>query len=52
MIPDIPEGTNEKIVEIFNQKDVQVVSYMFQLNEIDVYAVRSGGYIFAEVIGR
>ena len=52
MIPDVPEGTNEKIVEIFNQKDVQVVSYMFQLNEIDVYAVRSGGYIFAEVIGR
>ncbi|UTC67795.1 MULTISPECIES: tetratricopeptide repeat protein [unclassified Treponema] len=44
------EKVNEKIVEIFNQTALPVVSYIFSVNDIEVYAVRSGGFIFAEII--
>lgn len=48
--PDLPAKVNEKIIEIFNQKEVPVVSYVFTINATEVYAIKSGGYIFAEII--
>ncbi|MGF7109359.1 tetratricopeptide repeat protein [Treponema pedis] len=50
-IPDIPQNINKKIAEIFNQNELPVVSYMFSVNEFEVFAVRSGGLIFAEITG-
>ncbi|MGI5084705.1 tetratricopeptide repeat protein [Treponema putidum] len=44
------EKINEKIIEIFNQTGLAVVSYMFSINNIEVYAVRSGGFVFAEIV--
>lgn len=44
------EKVNEKLIEIFNQNDIPVVSYMLSINDAEVYAVRSGGLIFAEII--
>ena len=48
--PDLPAKVNEKIIEIFNQKEVPIVSYVFTINAREVYAIKSGGYIFAEII--
>ena len=44
------EKVNEKIIEIFNQTTLPVVSYMFGINNIEVFAVRSGGFVFAEIV--
>lgn len=49
-LPDIPEKVNEEIVKIFGQDDLKVVSYTFKINDLDVFAVRSGGLIFAELL--
>lgn len=49
-LPDIPESINKKISEIFNQNELPVVSYMFAVNEFEIFAVRSGGLIFAEIL--
>ncbi len=48
--PEMPEKANKKILKIFNQNDVPVVSYVFKINDMEVYAIRSGGFIFAEII--
>ncbi len=48
--PPYPKKINEKILEIFNQNELSVVSYMLSINELEVYAIRSGGFIFAEII--
>jgi len=48
--PTSIEKVNQKIIEIFNQSTLPVVSYMFSVNDIEVYAVRSGGFIFAEIV--
>ena len=50
--PNVPSKINEKIMEIFNRDDLPVVSYMLKINAIEVYAIKSGGYIFAEIIGK
>ena len=44
------EKVNEKIIEIFNQTSLPVVSYVFNINNVEVFAVRSGGFVFAEII--
>ncbi|UTC63700.1 tetratricopeptide repeat protein [Treponema sp. OMZ 788] len=44
------EKINEKIVEIFNQTSLPIVSYVFSINNIEVFAVRSGGFVFAEIV--
>ena len=44
------EKVNEKIIEIFNQTSLPVVSYVFSINNVEVFAVRSGGFVFAEII--
>ncbi len=48
--PDLPEKANKKILNIFNQNELPVVSYIFNINDKEVYAIRSGGFIFAEIV--
>ncbi len=49
-LPDIPEKINEEIINVFNQNDLRIASYTFTINEMEVFAVRSGGIIFAEIL--
>lgn len=49
-LPDIPEKINEEIINVFSQDDLRIASYIFSINEMEVFAVRSGALIFAEIV--
>ena len=40
----------KEITKYFNQSPVEVVSYSVTINEYNIFAVKSGGVIFAQII--
>ncbi|PIE98975.1 MAG: hypothetical protein CR988_00710 [Treponema sp.] len=49
-IPSNSELFAKEIMKVFNQTNIPVVSYNVRINGINIFATRSGGFIFADIL--
>jgi len=47
---ELNERIEKEITKYFNQSPVEVVSYSVTINDYNIFAVKSGGVIFAQII--